>query len=411
MNVKKTIAGLAAGVVAISAMAVTVSAKEITQAADTKTWNYTAKTYQAKYDTTVAGQIGNITGTEATGATLQLEFSKAVTDVKISVTGLVGSATTATTETFDLTDKTDKDLIYTLDFVKDGEAATSKQVLPSKYTKITDVKIVYTLTDGTKYSSKSNAQKVVDADATKYVTPTIVVTGASAATTDFSYIVSDLLAKSDVDGTTTDVQIKSAAGSVKENDVSGFEVKGEALQTIKNSVDIVDFIGNKKGATLTFSFKEIDGVEDGTGFKWNDFGSAVAKFGVALNAGSTYRLQSAKAIDASALTATFDWDSLVSGSGLAINAIGLANISVGTTEGKLEITSVKVDVPAKVYTDIAAGEDVKDSASEIVTTAPVVTEATTTAAATNPKTGNAPIALAVIPVAIAAAAIIAKKRG
>lgn len=55
---------------------------------------------------------------------------------------------------------------------------------------------------------------------------------------------------------------------------------------------------------------------------------------------------------------------------------------------------------------------------EVITEAPVteaVTEATTEAApapvapVTNPTTGNAPVALAVIPVALAAAAVVAKK--
>lgn len=48
-----------------------------------------------------------------------------------------------------------------------------------------------------------------------------------------------------------------------------------------------------------------------------------------------------------------------------------------------------------------------------ITEAPAVTDAVatdaTTAPATNPTTGNAPIALAAIPVALAAAVIIAKK--
>lgn len=54
-------------------------------------------------------------------------------------------------------------------------------------------------------------------------------------------------------------------------------------------------------------------------------------------------------------------------------------------------------------------------ATEVITEAPVteaVTEATTEAApapVTNPTTGNAPVALAVIPVALAAAAVVAKK--
>lgn len=49
-------------------------------------------------------------------------------------------------------------------------------------------------------------------------------------------------------------------------------------------------------------------------------------------------------------------------------------------------------------------------ATEVITEAPVVTEAPAPVApVTNPTTGNAPVALAVIPVALAAAAVVAKK--
>ena len=48
--------------------------------------------------------------------------------------------------------------------------------------------------------------------------------------------------------------------------------------------------------------------------------------------------------------------------------------------------------------------------TEVITEAPVVTEAPAPVApVTNPTTGNAPVALAVIPVALAAAAVVAKK--
>ncbi|MDE7293012.1 MAG: hypothetical protein K2N72_01160 [Oscillospiraceae bacterium] len=53
---------------------------------------------------------------------------------------------------------------------------------------------------------------------------------------------------------------------------------------------------------------------------------------------------------------------------------------------------------------------VVDTEPVVVTEAPV-TEATPVAPVSSPKTGNAPVALAVIPVALAAAAVVAKKRG
>ncbi|MCM1577712.1 MAG: hypothetical protein NC078_02780 [Ruminococcus sp.] len=63
-------------------------------------------------------------------------------------------------------------------------------------------------------------------------------------------------------------------------------------------------------------------------------------------------------------------------------------------------------------------DPVEDDTPEVIETAPAVveteapvTEPTPVAPVSSPKTGNAPVALAVIPVALAAAAVVAKKRG
>ncbi|MBQ4257100.1 MAG: hypothetical protein II714_05555, partial [Oscillospiraceae bacterium] len=56
-------------------------------------------------------------------------------------------------------------------------------------------------------------------------------------------------------------------------------------------------------------------------------------------------------------------------------------------------------------------EAVEEAAPVEVFVEEVVEEAAPVEVAPSPKTGNAPIALAVIPVALAAAAVVAKKRG
>ncbi|MEG0614230.1 MAG: hypothetical protein RR540_00625 [Oscillospiraceae bacterium] len=90
------------------------------------------------------------------------------------------------------------------------------------------------------------------------------------------------------------------------------------------------------------------------------------------------------------------------------------NTTAKITDGNAVFTMTKTDVfyIANIKMDLAAGEGVEVTTEAIATTAAV---ADTTAApvattpATNPTTGNAPIALALIPVAVIAAAVIAKK--
>ncbi|MBQ9208120.1 MAG: hypothetical protein IKP75_09400 [Oscillospiraceae bacterium] len=76
-----------------------------------------------------------------------------------------------------------------------------------------------------------------------------------------------------------------------------------------------------------------------------------------------------------------------------------------------------LELEDEVVEEVEDIEDVEDVEEDVVeeTEEPVVEEVVEEAApvevAPSPKTGNAPIALAVIPVALAAAAVVAKKRG
>ena len=64
-----------------------------------------------------------------------------------------------------------------------------------------------------------------------------------------------------------------------------------------------------------------------------------------------------------------------------------------------------LELEDEVVEEVEDIEDVEPVVEE------VVEEAAPVEVAPSPKTGNAPIALAVIPVALAAAAVVAKKRG
>lgn len=91
-------------------------------------------------------------------------------------------------------------------------------------------------------------------------------------------------------------------------------------------------------------------------------------------------------------------------------------VKVAAGLATLELTKTSNYYATNVKLDLAAGEG-QDESEEVITTTEAPAEVTTTEAeatsateaTSNPTTGNAPIALALIPVAIAAAAIVAKK--
>ena len=98
----------------------------------------------------------------------------------------------------------------------------------------------------------------------------------------------------------------------------------------------------------------------------------------------------------------------------AIAACAMSAAMLGMTVSAAGIDAdedVIEDVDTDEDIDLDEDEDVDLDEDEDEDIAPVETEATTAApvTATNPTTGNAPIALAVIPVALAAAAVVAKK--
>lgn len=217
------------------------------------------------------------------------------------------------------------------------------------------------------------------------------------------------------------------------------DAKGLAFEDLKANLTryVVDIVGNSKGSTLTFNmvraseepftYNKSGSLDD---FGWNfNGGKAADNFAIGINSQRTSAIQmSASASGNTDTSIEISWDKLVERSGLAVNALGLIDdIFIASDDPTYHIGSLDVYRPANTFEDLSAGEptvDSEDTLSSVDTTvatseAPVVTApavdttaapATTPTVTPNPGTGNAPIALAVIPVAIAAAAIIAKKR-
>ena len=150
---------------------------------------------------------------------------------------------------------------------------------------------------------------------------------------------------------------------------------------------------------------------------------------IVLNRDFSKQFSASGLVDWGTNTITFDWDELTEGRFYDASVV-LHSVELLSTQN-VEWVSCTVTVPEQ-----EAASDSADSSqgktedpdeiettpveTEVITEAPVETEApateapaetTAVAPVENIPTGNAPVALAVIPVALAAAAIIAKKRG
>lgn len=227
---------------------------------------------------------------------------------------------------------------------------------------------------------------------------------------------------------------------------------------------IADAIADNEGVTLTFTAKDnfddatyrdwqygwmsyVENVIGGqnTGVKWaynnhyntesvkEDYevwGESMFTGAIVLNRDFSKQFSQSNLVDWGTNTITFDWDELTEGRFYDASVV-LHTMEILSTQN-VEWVSCTVTVPEQSADaeDVAPSQGADDDSTviddtpvetepaEVITEAPV-TEApvvTTEAPApvapvTNPTTGNAPVALAVIPVALAAAAIVAKKRG
>lgn len=173
---------------------------------------------------------------------------------------------------------------------------------------------------------------------------------------------------------------------------------------------------------------------EGTGYTGMDWGGQNLFAGALIvNEGYTMSLSNTEYFDWTKTSISFDWDAIMDGAATTnnyatyIHSIKLAtsnmwfwdSMDVVLVAGEAE--TVDADAAAEVdentidddEDDIDADDDddvePADDDDDDVDVAPVVDEPAPVVS--NPPTGNAPVALAVIPVALAAAAIVAKKRG
>lgn len=407
MKMKKVIAGVLASVVAVSAMAtMAVSAAEVNQKEETVVFDLAKKGWKTTH--TVAAEVAS-----ADGLTLNAGVYTFSEDVTVEITGKAPKTEAQVTKKYSTSDKE-------LVLKAAGDTAAEGEVALGLWETVTSVKFSK---DFTVENYKKEANAKADAEASKTVEVNVAPAFAGLTTFDL-YAKEGKYTKMDDEGVKLDIT-----------------KRGISISEFANNLgySIVNTIGNKKGAQIVLTFKadeELGEIGDdtfGPELDYSEIEGSIKDLAIApcrtnifykwdAEAGENvpyYTVDFSGKVQGNANVeknvATFDWDKVVNNSGLTINSLGLVNdIVIGHKDGKeLTLEKVEVKIPAKTVEDITLGEGVEET-----TPAPVETEATeatdaaeTTAPVENPTTGNAPIALAVIPVAIVAAAIVAKKRG
>lgn len=425
MNMKKTIAGVMASIVVVSAMATTmVSAKEISYAAIDKVIDVAEDGYLPKEDASPdsysSGTSYAATTAVVAGDSLDFNFSNKVNDVVVTLTG---TGTYTFTKGHGLTPTvqqtyTNASATYDGDYGSSIWTLTGVAIPVGTY----QVKVEYDVNPTTPYDNNKDLEKFDDKDdaedANADTTVTLLPTSTAAVGTIYGAFAAAVPTAVTLDSSVSfDVDSSDSYITLDQGDVLSDNALVEDFDLDDEISDIAKALEARTKAKIIFNFVDPDDYDAEDGI------TVTAKF-----IGSDFSsIKATVDMDTKAMTATFDWGAITkaatSGTGLGdvsyrIDDIQLAFDADDASAGEdLDLESIEVKGDAETYVELSAGEAAKDSAAAITTaataaatTAPVVA-ATTTAAAKNPTTGNAPIALAVIPVAIAAAAIIAKKRG
>ena len=447
MNMKKTLAGLMAGIVAISAMAtVAVSAKA--QKAEEVTWSTMNKEKKNAetmvYVTLTSGTWAKDTVITLTGAgyTLKVKEIKKITLRQTGNTSVI-----------------DEDLAVYYN-LKDDEAA----VPANAFKLITDapdagadieIAVLVEETTGKDIKKNSITSDVGTATNVKKDASDKKV-GVLLNHTDNRWV-SD---NGDDDDGTFDANgnlTAAATDDVKETFVGDAKVERKDTVYVRNldsaislhmgkdiepTEEIADVLKDAKGATIAFNFSKEDiddSVSDKEFAEWvdrYDWNADAMKSAISLRINNSNVLSvDMMEFDKTNFSAVYSWDEVMSkfqvGSvtglvyqmGLKINNDKLpAQKDDADKVIDLRLESITVKIPEMADTkddsmveDFAAGESatVVEDTLPATTDAPAATDATTAATdgAANPETGNSAIALLAIPAALAAAAIVAKKRG
>lgn len=428
MNMKKTLAGLMAGIVAISAMAtVAVSAKA--QKAEEVTWSTKAK--EVKNAETMV--YVTIPATEwQKNATIQLlDAAAGAPRYEIKEITKITLRQTGNTSVID----EDVNVYYNLHEDDNAIPVDTLKILTDAPDAAADIELAIKVEETTGADVKKNSIKTVS---------------AGFATANGDAVLSTTNVKKDADETKKGALLNKAGlqGITIDGDIAWVRdldvTITDHMNTARNlevASEIADVLKDAKGATIAFNFAKED-IDDSVADK--EFSQWVDRYdwqSDSMKSAISFRVNNSTVLsvdmmefDKTNFSAVYSWDEVIakfqvgSVTGL-VNTMGLKidNSKLPDKKDKdevidLRLESITVKIPEMADTkddsmveDFAAGESatVVEDTLPATTDAPAATDATTAATegAANPETGNSAIALLAIPAALAAAAIVAKKRG
>lgn len=457
MNMKKTLAGLVASIVAVSAMAtLSASAATIDQKAKTGEWDLTTLSQYKAYWDSQASKTGTTAISTDASSRIVLNFANAdlangdISEVAVTVSGtnantasanlvqkaMLGNADAYDANTTNAVTDAGKKLTFDLKVTSGtaGDFAGSDVINLKAFdlTQPTTVTVSYKFKSTKSYNSKKAALEATDVLAAGANSKTPLTTAITAVSTDNTGAVAAthvnfiaLLANASV--SSLDYGKAGKVGGdglvLKANVPQNLNGRGDTVNGTSNpglpnigrlGDAIIDQLAGTQGSTITFSFKPGDDSEEGNLIGYDQWfsDSTTDSFQISLNNRKVFTAAQTLAKKGNDyVDVTFNWDDLIKEN----SYVGLPGIlhSIELMSAKdVTVTKVAYTVPDKAFEDPSKGEGVTETTAAI-TDAPVASEtvADTTAPATNPATGNAPIALAVLPIAIVAAIVIAKKRG
>ena len=444
MNMKKTLAGLMAGVVAISAMAtVAVSAKA--QKADEVTWSTMNK--ETKNAETIV-YVMLPAGTWAKDLKLTLEGEnkdgedyalkiKEITKITLRQTGNTSVIDEDLAVYYNLKADDDSLADNQLEIITDAPDVGADIELAIKVEETNGRNVDKNTVEEASGLNATNVKK--DADETK----------VGVLLNHTAEWVTDNGDDDDDDNDAKEVYVGDA--KVERNDTVyvrnlDFAISEHMGKDVEPAAEIADTLKDAKGATIAFNFEKKD-IDDSVSDKefaawvdrydWNADGMKSA-ISLRINNSNVLSVDMME-FDKANFSAVYSWDEVMakfqvgSATGL-VNQMGLkinndklpAQKDDADKVIELRLASITVKIPELAETnddtmveDFAAGE----SATVVEDTLPAATDApaadapaatdapATTDAAANPETGNSAAALLAIPAALAAAAIVAKKRG
>ena len=293
--------------------------------------------------------------------------------------------------------------------------------------------------DSIKVTALTLAGKEVDEDAIElYADEASGVVTINTISVASGEVLSFSVEATDTDATKTTFDDKSIAApanisgtplftsSTKATNTKNYMAVPKNLTDIATSYPLIDvaitnYIADNAGAKLIVNFKDMEAADEATTEEKDPtysqditFSSTTTADDLGIMINGTSKLSKAASIDPDALTVTFDWDTLLADSGIT-NAIGEINsielVAANDLVAKYDSDDDGTDDSDKyVITGFTVVKGEAAATTEAPTTeAPADDDTTTTPADENPDTGAAPVALALIPAALAAV-VVAKKR-